>query len=133
MARLGRSYIRYPLAPRYSIPLSVIWYALYDTTTGALLSLGTVVPDTLPGGSALVALTSQPDLTVMWDPITCTFIPKPPDTVVDRAYTDLPADATLATMWSQLDATQTDILKARIATLLGPYRFRFVFQDVDLF
>jgi hypothetical protein len=110
----------------------IIWYAHYDTTTGELLSLGTVIPDPLPEGTAVRSYTTRPDLSVVvWDTVTTTFIPRDPPTLVDR-ITDLESDSSLATVWAALDTTQDQALKDRIAQLLGPYRDRYEFQPVDL-
>jgi hypothetical protein len=110
----------------------VIWYAHYDTTTGDLLSLGTVVPDPLPDGTAVHSYTTRPDLAVVvWDTTTRDFIPLDPPTVVDRV-TDLEADSGLTSVWATLDATQDQALKDRIGQLLGPFRNRYVFQPTDL-
>ena len=136
MARLGRSYLIRPLTQIYNISISEIWYALYDVTTGELLSVGTVLPippDTIPAGTALLALTGQPDFTlILWDTTTRTFVPRPPPPLVDRAYDDLPVDASLAGVWAALDPTNTEALLSRIALLLGSWRYRLDFQNVDL-
>jgi len=123
------------LVQNYNISIGLIWYALYDTTTGELLSIGTVLPtppDTIPTGTALLVITGLPDGTVIWDTTLRIFVPRPPDTLVDRAYDDLPADASLTAVWAALDPTKTEALKSRVAELLGSFRYRLVFQNVDL-
>lgn len=110
----------------------IIWYAHYDTTTGELLSLGTIVPDPLPDGTAIHSYLTQPDLSVVtWDTTTRDFIPRDPPTTVDRV-TDLENDASLSSVWSTLDATQDQALKDRVGQLLGPFRIRRDFQPVNL-
>lgn len=109
----------------------IIWYAHYDTTTGELLSVGTVVPDPLPGGTDVVVLSDPPSSLVIWDTTLRNFVLRDPPLLVDRVL-DLVGDASLAGVWAALDTTQQDALKSRIGQLLGPYRMRFDFQPVDL-
>lgn len=134
MARLGRSQPIQALTCHFNILLEgqFVWYAVYDTTTGDLLSLGTIVTDPLPEGVGQLELVSQPGSELVWDTITRTFVLRDPDPLVDRAYEDLPADASLAAVWAALDPTQDEALKARVATLLGPYRYRSVAEEIDL-
>lgn len=53
------------------------WYAVYNSTTGELVSVGTVIADVLPDGLSLVAIgESRPD--GVWNPTTYAFDPAPP-------------------------------------------------------
>lgn len=110
----------------------IIWYAHYDTTTGELVSLGTVLPDPLPEGTATREYYYQPDQSVViWDTTLREFVSRTPPTSVDRVA-DLESDGTLSSLWSGLDATETTALKDRIGQMLGPYRYRRDFQPTDL-
>lgn len=113
-------------------PGTEVWYAHYDTTTGELLSVGTVLPSPLPAGTAALELLGQPDLSrYVWDTSARTFVLMDGIPIIDR-IDDLAADASLASVWTTLDATQDQALKDRIAQLLGPNRYRYDFQPVDL-
>lgn len=55
-------------------------YAVYDTATGELRSVGTVVADPLPEGLAAVELDEAPDLAAHeWSPELLGFVPRTPD------------------------------------------------------
>lgn len=63
-----------------------MWIALYDDTTGRLVSIGTRIsdnPDDLRG-LGTVTLEGPPDHTLMWDPQLRTFIPRPNKPEIDR-------------------------------------------------
>lgn len=135
MARLGRS----QPASIYgrTIPFSVInarpqvlWYGLYDTTTGELLSLGPDIPSP-PAGTAYVVLGQQPDARVVWSTTLRNFVLVVPVVMVDRVL-DLVADASLTSAWAAMSADQRIAMRVRIGVMLGPFRWRFDFQDIDL-
>ena len=55
------------------------WFAVYETATGKLVSIGTVVADPLPPGIASKQLSQKPDLEqVDWDAATLDFVAIPP-------------------------------------------------------
>jgi hypothetical protein len=63
------------------------WFALVDSASGSLLSIGS--EELVPAeGQELIALASRPDLRVVtWDAATKTFVPRPPKeyvTLIDR-------------------------------------------------
>ena len=55
------------------------WYAVFDDTTGELVSLTTIVdPAALPAGMAFAPLAEKPDPSeVVWDKATRSFVPRP--------------------------------------------------------
>lgn len=135
MARLGRSRPATlyghgePFSVIYSVP-EQLWYALFDTTTGELLSLGAEVPEPLAGADYVV-LGRQPDESMIWDATLRLFVPRPLDVLIDRV-SDLVGDPGLASAWAALTTEQSLAMQARIALMLGPHRYRFDFQPVDL-
>lgn len=111
----------------------IIWYAHYRISDGVLLSLGTVAPDPIGSGTAVLMVASQPNLLeVEWDTSTLSFVARPPETLVDRVYEDLATDSSLTSAWAALTTGQADDMKSRFAAMLGPYRYRLVFQSPDL-
>lgn len=52
-----------------------MWYAVYDSATGALISVGTVLANPLPDGMAYVEYAERP--VGVWDPATLAFVPAP--------------------------------------------------------
>jgi hypothetical protein len=113
-------------------PATTVWYAHYDTTSGELLSVGTVLPDPVPAGTTILELLGQPDLSAYeWNPLARTFLSKEGLVQVDRTE-DLVADASLSSAWASLDATQENAMKTRVGQMLGPHRIRYDFQPTDL-
>jgi hypothetical protein len=138
MARLGRSkpastYGRVvPFSIINSIP-STLYYALYDTTTGELLSFGPGDPP-IPDPGTDVYVTADFGLYqdfMVWDVVSRSFVLKVLPVVIDRV-SDLVADPSLAAVWAALSADQSQALQTRIRQMLGPFRWRFDFQDIDL-
>lgn len=124
------SRLRVPVMPWD--PDTEVWLAHYDTTTGELLSLGTVAPSPIPAGTALLALLGQPDQAQYeWSTIARTFVLREGVLLVDRVG-DLTADAALTSVWATLDNTQDQALRDRVGQMLGPYRYRLDFQSPDL-
>ena len=138
MARLGRSQpaAAYKLTQPFPLMTSIpqkLWYALYDTTTGELLSLGTAIPVDIAPGRDYIIVADWDFLSnlVIWDTSLRLFVFRIPDVLIDRV-TDLVNDVELASIWSTLSTAQAIALQTRIALMLGPYRWRFDFQDIDL-
>lgn len=57
-----------------------MWYAVYRNDTGALVSIGTVLGEGIPGAElGAVPYEQRPDLALVeWDPAQRLFVPKPP-------------------------------------------------------
>ena len=124
--------VSYAYHVTYYLP-DVFWYAHYRHSDGALLSLGTVLPNPVPVDTSLLRLSVQPDLiAVEWDPGTLAFVARDPETLVDRVYDDLATDESLTDAWSALDTTQADAMKSRFAAMLGSHLYRILSEPVDL-
>jgi hypothetical protein len=62
------------------------WHLLYNTTTGASVSIGTVIADPLPAGITALPLTDAEgeglqNGTLIWDAATRSLIPTPPPVI----------------------------------------------------
>ena len=62
------------------------WHLLYNTTTGASVSIGTVIADPLPAGITALPLTDEQGEglqsgSLKWDEQTRTLVPTPPPAV----------------------------------------------------
>jgi hypothetical protein len=69
------------------------WHLLYNTTTGASVSIGTVIADPLPEGITALPLTDAEgeglqNGTLIWDAATRTLIPTPPPTQTAEQHLD---------------------------------------------
>jgi hypothetical protein len=67
------------------------WHLLYNTTTGASVSIGTVIADPLPEGITALPLTDEQgegmqNGTLIWDAATRTLIPTPPPAVTAEEH-----------------------------------------------
>jgi hypothetical protein len=138
MARLGRSqpaasYVHTtPFSIIYSIP-QVLWYALFDTTTGELLSFGPGDVPVPPPGTDFTVIGDfgmYQDF-MIWDETSRTFVLKPIVVMIDRV-SDLVSDSTLTSAWATLSADDAQAMQTRIRQMLGPFRWRFDFQDIDI-
>lgn len=57
-----------------------MWYAVYVTATGQLVSVGTVLADPMPAGLLVKVLDGAPNMAIVeWDAATLSFIPHPPE------------------------------------------------------
>lgn len=114
-------------------PASVVWYAVYDTTTGELLSTGSVDPRPLPGGQGLKEyINGQPDLSIYdWDTTARDFVLRAGSDLIDRVA-DLVADASLASAWAALSGAQSTAMQNRIGQMLGSKRYRHAVEPIDL-
>ena len=69
------------------------WHLLYNTTTGASVSIGTVIADPLPEGITALPLTDEQgeglqNGSLIWDAATRTLIPTPPPAVTAEAWVE---------------------------------------------
>lgn len=115
-------------------PSTTVWYAVYDTSTGELFSLGTVLANPLPGGYAYKTYLGLPDQSrYIWSPAALDFVLKEGLITIDRVD-DMVADSSLisAGVWASLTTPESDALKSRLGQLLGSQRYRYDFQPVDL-
>jgi hypothetical protein len=55
-----------------------MWYAVYETVTGLLRSLGSTLADPLPAGLSVKEYAERPDTTTLqWDAVTRDFVTRP--------------------------------------------------------
>jgi hypothetical protein len=69
------------------------WHLLYNTATGASVSIGTVIADPLPEGITALPLTDEQgeglqNGSLKWDEATRTLVPTPPAAVTAEAWLD---------------------------------------------
>jgi hypothetical protein len=67
------------------------WHLLYNTTTGASVSIGTVIADPLPAGITAIPLSYEQgeglqNGTLKWDEATRTLVPTPPPAVTAEEW-----------------------------------------------
>jgi hypothetical protein len=67
------------------------WHLLYNTTTGASVSIGTVIADPLPAGITALPLSDEQgeglqNGTLKWDEATLTLVPTPPPAVTAEEW-----------------------------------------------
>lgn len=108
------------------------WFAVIESATGNLVSVGTVLADPLPTGLEAISLgdTKWNSITHTWDPATRTVVAKPaplPD--VDRVEEFIARVPVLAT---RLNVTQMEAFRTALRQLLGPLRFRDASEPTDL-
>lgn len=107
------------------------WTAIYRISDGALLGCGTVLPETLPVGSATRVYPTRPDQGARWDPDLRDFTPLPPPVVIDRLQDALGHPA-LAAVWPRLTVAQRTALRRWLVWLLGSRRYREPGEEVSL-
>lgn len=114
-------------------PATPIWYAVYDMTSGVLVSSGFGITLPLPSGLAYREyLNGQPDPVIYtWDTIARSYVFKEGVVKIDRVA-DLVADPTLTAAWAALTSPQSTAMQDRIGQMLGPFRYRDTAQDIDL-
>ncbi|KKK57792.1 hypothetical protein LCGC14_3050920 [marine sediment metagenome] len=104
------------------------WFALYETATGRLTSVGTVVTDPLPPGLTKKNLgANRPPDTEMWDEVTKEFIPRPVKVLVDRFDDDLLMHVQFVqfqNVYNGLNPGQKKQVRGDLITWLGGERFR---------
>jgi hypothetical protein len=102
------------------------WFALHETATGRLESIGEIVDDDAVAARGLtkVALAGKPLLKgVMWDPVTRTFVPRPAKVLIDRLE-DIKTDADFKAFWDGLNPAQQTKMRDFFIRFLGALRFR---------
>lgn len=111
------------------------WYAVYQESDGALVSIASSLPVTLAPGLSSRSLADRPELGAEeWDAVTRAFVDRPPLVLTDRLQ-ELLSDAAFAdfqTVWSAMNATRRNQLTAALARLLGPRRMRYPTETLVL-
>lgn len=99
-------------------------FALYETATGRLHSLGNVVVDPVPDGMTVMLVgDNPPDASVMWDEATRTFVPRPAKVLIDRLQDFLDRPGVQA-VWDSLTPGQKIAVRDALIRILGPKRYR---------
>ena len=106
------------------------YYAIYETATGRLVSLGDVLAQPLPQNLTAVDIGTAVDLRAqMWDEGTRTFIARPAKVLVDR-LDDLRAQPGMAAFWNSLTGAQKTVLANALIKVFGKLRYRAANQSV---
>lgn len=118
-------------------------YAIHETTSGKLVSVGTIVADPLPVGLTVVEL-SNPDAirlrdgTGRWDPVTRAVVDRPASeltaeqnrqTISDRAVTALTANTTYLAIASPSNAQ--NLAQIRLLTRETTGLIRLLLDQLD--
>lgn len=110
----------------------MLYYAIYETATGRLVSLGNVLGDHLPDNLTVIDIGTAPDLRlVVWDEGTRTFIQRPAKVLVDR-LDDLRAQPGMTAFWNSLTGAQKTVLANALITVFGKLRYRAQYQPVSM-
>lgn len=112
------------------------WFAIYDTNTGSLKSITTIVSDILPVGWTALALAGKPNDSTMWDSATHAFIPRPTKSLIDR-LDDLQTSQNqnavdFRTVWITLLPAQKSAIRNAFIWLIGRKRFRNAADTPDI-
>lgn len=112
------------------------FYAVYETATGRLVSVGDVLPpEGVRGDYTALELPSRPDLgNIMWDASLKNFVPRPATVLKDR-WEDLQTLARyedFRNVVANLPQAQRDVVRNAIIMLLGGQRFRNPTSDTEL-
>lgn len=102
------------------------WFAVYDSTTGDLKSVGTVIaPQAALDAQNLTAvqLAGKPDDATMWDKTSKAFVARPAKVLVDRLQ-DFLDDTNFLAVWNGLSAGQKNAVRTTMIRILGKRRFR---------
>ena len=104
-----------------------MWWTIYRIADGACLGHTSVLPDTLPPGSATVTHADRQDQGIgygaFWDPINLVWTPRPAPVMVDRLQ-DLANHPYAAEVWQRLTPAQRVKLRRILVWLLGGQRLR---------
>lgn len=110
------------------------WYAIYNTTSGFLYSVGTVITQPLRPGTTSLELAGEPTPAVMWDESTRNFIPRPPKVLIDRLQ-DIITHADYADfkeVWDALNAARKEKVRNGLVRLLGRARWRNASESITV-
>lgn len=109
----------------------MVWRAIVRKADGTLVSVATVIAETLPAELEAVDLPRSIDWGAeTWDPATRTIVPKVPDPADIDRVDDFISRATF--LDSRLTAGQRTQFRTILGTFLGKQRFRAPSDPVDL-
>ena len=104
-----------------------MWFAVHETLTGRLLSIGEADLPPVRTGYTSILLAGPIDLSIqMWDETTRTFVPRPPRVFVDRLDDLLtsPVYSDLQTAYNGLNPANRARVRDALIRLLGGQRLR---------
>jgi hypothetical protein len=110
------------------------WFTLYETATGILRGHTSEagLPSPIPAQFTVVAHgAARQDQGNRWNVATRTWVPIPPEPVVDRLQ-DLANHPYMAEVWSRLTAAQRTKLRKAMVWLLGTKRYRSTTATVSI-
>ena len=110
------------------------WFAVFESATGRLHSVGEVLADPLPDWLESIIIADKPDETLMWDENTRLFVSRPAKVFIDRLQDILtdPNYSEFVTVWNGLNATRKTQLRNAMIRLLGGARFRNQSEPVEI-
>lgn len=114
-------------------PATQIIYAVYLVSDGTLLSLGPGDPNPLdPSMAYKMYYGAEVDGSrYIWDPTVIDFVLREGIPTLDRVA-DIVADASCSAAWATLSSPNSLAIQNRIGQLLGPYRYRYSWEPIDL-
>ncbi len=98
------------------------WFAVYETLTGRLESVGSRLGD-VPLTHSVKEFADRPDQGTLWDPALRVFAPRPADVTFDRLH-DIANHPYLGDVWTRLTTTQRAKLRKFLVWLLASHRYR---------
>lgn len=99
------------------------WFAVYQTSDGRLVSIGTVVADPLRSELAKKEIRAPQETGTEWDSDSLSFVPSPPSPPdVDRVEE-------FVGRLAKIDAAE---IRSKLIVLLGDYRWRAPTEDYEI-
>lgn len=97
------------------------FYTLYRVSDGRAISHGTVAPENIAAGRAVIELANPPADNTQWDEATLAFIPIPPKVFINRAVELLthPDFVDIQEAYQALSAANRTKVRNGITRLLG--------------
>lgn len=111
------------------------WRAVYRTSDGKLLSVGSVWTVPPKAGTDFIALADRPPDDEMWDKATTAFVPRPPKVLLDRFDDDLlthPKYAQFRDVYDSLSNPDKAKVRNAIRQILGAELKRSEAEDDEI-
>ena len=99
------------------------FYAIYETASGRLRSLGSIKADPLPAGLTAADITNPPADNTMWDETTRAFVARSAKVLVDRLV-ELRTHPKFQAIWDGAKLSDKNEMTVFFIELLGSERFR---------
>ena len=100
------------------------YFAVFETATGRLVSLGSVLANPLDASLSAVDLGSKPADSLMWSDASRTFVARPAKVLVDRLQDLLDYYPDFLTVWNSLTTQRKNLIRTALIQFLGSKRFR---------